>query len=131
MKILFAFLAAVLLFASYVRLAPSKPTQWHRSVSEIETHSKTGYRTSINGVGFAELQALILATPHTKILAGDIEDRRVTYITRSMFWGFPDYTTVEQIDGDLAIVGRSRFGGGDFGVNRARIKGWIATLQQP
>jgi uncharacterized protein (DUF1499 family) len=57
-----------------------------------------------------------------------VGEGRITYITRTKIIGFPDYTTVQQ-DGDvLRIHGRLRFGRKDFGVNKARVDGWLAQM---
>jgi hypothetical protein len=46
--------------------------------------------------------------------------------------GYPDYSTAEAketADGTrLDVFARQRFGGGDFGVNGARLKAWLTTL---
>lgn len=79
-----------------------------------------------------QLNAIALATPRTIVLAGGVEDGMITYVTRSRVFGFPDYTTVQVTaapQGSLAtIYGRLRFGKSDFGVNAARIKGWLKAL---
>jgi uncharacterized protein (DUF1499 family) len=48
---------------------------------------------------------------------------------------FPDVITVEFVPlGDdrssLAVDSRSRYGRGDFGVNRGRVSKWLRLLQQ-
>jgi len=59
---------------------------------------------------------------------------RITYVTRSRLWGFPDYTTVQVIPGaagaTLALHARARFGQSDVGVNRARVERWRDALGQ-
>lgn len=78
------------------------------------------------------LDGIVVATPRTKRLAGSPEDGRMTWITRSQLWGFPDFTTAQVLnDGDgarLCIVGRQGIGGYDWGVNAARVTGWAQTL---
>jgi len=79
--------------------------------------------------GLVRLDAVALATPRTARLFGSVAEGMVTYVTRSVVMGFPDYTTVRQ-DGDtLTIYARSRFGRSDLGVNRKRVQGWIDALQ--
>ena len=63
------------------------------------------------------------------MLAGSVEQGMITYVTRSIVVGFPDYTTVLQNGDQLVIYARLRFGRSDFGVNHARIKRWIDALQ--
>ena len=77
---------------------------------------------------FEALHRIILETPRTEVLAGAPSEGRVTYITRSMWFGFPDYTTVQLEDDGLEIYGRLRFGQSDQGVNRARVEGWLDRI---
>jgi hypothetical protein len=43
----------------------------------------------------ARLDEIALATPRTTRLAGSPDEGRITWITRSALWGFPDYTTAQ------------------------------------
>jgi Protein of unknown function (DUF1499) len=76
----------------------------------------------------ARLDAVALATPRTRRLAGTPGDGRITWETRSLLWGFPDYTTAEVRPDGLYIHARQRFGRGDLGVNAARLKDWLSRL---
>lgn len=80
----------------------------------------------------ARLDAIALATPRTRRLAGSPEAGLITWETRSAFWGFPDYTTAQAIASDsgsrLYLVARLRFGRDDFGVNAARLIAWEQAL---
>ena len=81
----------------------------------------------------ATLQDLAISTPRTSVLAGSLAEGRITYVTRSRIWGFPDYTSVavrpQAGDSALAILGRLRFGKSDFRVNRDRIQGWLQAIE--
>ena len=81
------------------------------------------------------LDAIALATPRTNRLSGDPASGRITYITRTALWGFPDYTTAQTTptpDGTrLDIHARLRFGRGDMGVNAARLTAWTGGLTLP
>ncbi|WP_420567113.1 DUF1499 domain-containing protein [Thalassovita sp.] len=117
----------------YVRLAPSDPAKWHQPINgSADKDFKSGALRVIPGDAevFGALDGIIRATPRTKVLAGSATDSRVTYVTRSALWGFPDYTTLELRDDGIAIVGRSRFGRSDVGVNKARIEGWLQALSK-
>ena len=92
----------------------------------------------IEGDGFAQLAALdaiVRATARTSVLAGSVEDAKITYITRSRVFGFPDYTTVTLMQlpstgmSTVQIYGRLRFSKFDMGVNRFRIENWISQWQ--
>lgn len=129
--VLILLVVLVVAFAAFVRLAPSDPAVWH--VDPEVTGDETGAgeaKRLIPGdaATLAELHAIVLATPRTRVLAGDVAAGHVTYITRSALWGFPDYTSVRLRDDGLALWGRLRFGQSDLGVNAARLDGWIAAL---
>lgn len=81
----------------------------------------------------AKLDAVIRATPRTTVLAGSLEEGFASFVTRSAIFGFPDIATVKVIDlgegkSTIAILSRLRIGQMDFGVNEARVKGWLAQL---
>lgn len=116
----------------YIRLAPSDPAVWHRPPEvTADADLKGGVRRRLltGPEGLARLDAIIRATPRTRVLAGSVPEGMITYITRSRVFGFPDYTTVRQQGDLLEIYGRLRFGRSDLGVNRARVEGWLSALQ--
>jgi uncharacterized protein (DUF1499 family) len=79
----------------------------------------------------ARLAAIAEATPRTRLLAGSVASGRITWITRSAVFGFPDYTTAGLAAGPkLCLHARLRFGRDDFGVNEARLRRWIDALGQ-
>ena len=117
----------------YIRVAPSDPGRWHLTLSF--THDETlqaGARRMIDGdaATLAALDRVIRDTPRTWVLAGSLEEGHITYVTRSLVMGFPDYTTVQLTDGTVRLFGRARFGQSDLGVNAARIDGWLEALGQ-
>jgi uncharacterized protein (DUF1499 family) len=150
-----AVLAAVVAFAAYVRLAPSDPAFWHidpaagqPGVGQLPM-SRPGTEpeivTTLNSAivlaevpgpdqsALARLDEIALATPRTTRLAGSPEEDRITWVTRSALWGFPDYTTAQALTTDAAggkviLFARSRFGRGDMGVNAARLRDWLSRL---
>jgi uncharacterized protein (DUF1499 family) len=151
-------LAVLLAFAAYVRLAPSDPAVWHvgavpplpatgvHAITAIEapdaiTTAMNSARAFVWVPGrprdvLQRLDEIALATPGTTRLAGSPEEGRITWVTRSTLWGFPDYTTAEaQISdvatSDLAVFARSRFGRSDLGVNAARLRDWLTKLSPP
>ncbi|MGL4235040.1 DUF1499 domain-containing protein [Tabrizicola sp.] len=142
-------------FGLYVRFAPSDPAVWQ--ICPIPPLPATGQHvitplddpaaitTTMNSARafvwlpgrlpevLQRLDKIAMATPRTVRLAGSPEGGRITWVTRSALWGFPDYTTAEagQSDvatADIAIFARSRFGRSDFGVNAARLKDWLSRL---
>ena len=143
MKIAFLLiLIAVVALVAYIRLAPSDPARWHIALyprpADIAAPSpqvvvlRVGAYIDLTNADdlLARLDTIIMATPRTVLLAGSVGEGRMTWITRSALWGFPDYTTAEVGPQGLTIYSRLRFGGGDMGVNGARLAGWIAVLSK-
>ncbi|WP_297773574.1 DUF1499 domain-containing protein [uncultured Roseovarius sp.] len=125
-------LVLVLLVAvlAFIRLAPSDPARWHQMPESVTDRDLEGGAMRRAKGDLAALDLIIRETPRTRVLAGDVGQGMVTYVTRSKLFGFPDYTTVRQ-DGDmLEIFGRLRFGKSDLGVNAARIDGWLDRFAQ-
>ncbi len=126
----------------YIRLAPSNAADWHkRPGNSIMGHNalKDGhiFREAVPGDGretLANLDRIIRGMPRTTVLAGSMDDGKITYVTRSKVIGFPDYTTVSIVEENgesiLEIWGRLRFGASDLGVNPARIQRWLDALGQ-
>lgn len=137
MKILtFLFLVVVAVLMAYIRLAPSDPVVWH-SDPALGTTGQTGKKESRLYAAtpielLTRLNAIALATPRTTALAGNPDTGRITWVTRSFIFGFPDYTTAGAsltAEGTrLEIFARLRFGGSDSGVNASRLANWLAQL---
>lgn len=116
---------------AYIRLAPSDLTRWHVVPEVSQDRDLPGgvMRRVPGGIGdFAALDRIARETPRTQVLAGSVAEGRVTYITRSRVFGFPDYTTIAGVGDDLVIWARLRFGRSDLGVNKARVEGWLAQV---
>ena len=129
MLVLRIVIAAAVLLALYVRFAPSDAGRFHVSGAvQSDADLEGGVKRILPGVTLAELDQIAQQTPRTKVLAGSVDDGRITYVTRSRLFGFPDYTTVEAKDGMVTVYARLRFGRSDLGVNRRRVEGWIKAL---
>ncbi|GAA6199052.1 DUF1499 domain-containing protein [Aquicoccus sp. SU-CL01552] len=132
MVVLWVLLGLAVAGMAYVRLAPSNPARWHRppDVNSDKTF-KSGVKRRLPAGpdGLARLDAIIRDTPRTRVLAGSPGEGMITYVTRSRVMGFPDYTTVQKVNGTLELYARLRFGRSDLGVNGARVEGWLARLQ--
>ena len=133
-------LAGVVAVGLYIRLAPSDPARWHVKAGvdgpwgeivagDNSATVRLGLGAGPPGDLLARLDAIALATPRTTRLAGSVESGRITWVTRSLIWGFPDYTTAEARADGLYLLARSRFGQRDLGVNAARLADWLARLQ--
>ncbi|WP_397542987.1 DUF1499 domain-containing protein [Roseovarius salis] len=117
----------------YVRFAPTDPSRWHQMPEQIENRdmARGAMRVVTAGEGhMARLHDIITGTPRTRVLAGGVEQGMVTYVTRSLVFGFPDYTTVRKTDGTLEIHARLRFGSSDMGVNAARVDRWLQAFAE-
>ena len=124
--------------AGYVRFAPSDPARWH--VAPAGAEGPAGEIQAVNGGAtlhltppdpaavLARLDAIALATPRTLRLAGSVGEGRITWVSRSRLWGFPDYTTAQITPDGLTLHARQRFGSNDWGVNAARLRDWLAQL---
>ncbi|WP_116130919.1 DUF1499 domain-containing protein [Tropicimonas sp. IMCC34043] len=128
------------------RMAPSDPKRWHvdpatgvsgngRFVVAPAGGDRTGPVVPLAPEAMLQqIDRIAAATPRTCRLAGDPASGRVTYITRSRVFGFPDYTSVAAMAGDggaqPVIFARQRFGKSDLGVNRKRVESWLAALER-
>lgn len=130
----------------FVRLAPSRVADWHRDPLLAERPGTPNHHLirPAGGDGIApiydmtpaELAAAldrIARADGARFLAGDVADGHMTYISRSAVFGFPDYTSLRVVPAGtgatFAAFARSRFGRSDMGVNRARLKRWMAALR--
>jgi hypothetical protein len=129
-------LIALVGLMGYIRRAPSRIDVWHVAPVTDAIGDKqwaAGFQATrkISAPLGDVLQAVeqrALATPRTQLLAGVVDTHMLTFVTRSAFWGFPDYTTVAVRNDLLVINGRLRFGRSDMGVNKTRILAWLDQL---
>jgi len=130
-KILLGLAIVLLALMAYVRLAPNDPARFHVEVAATPQRMDGGIIEVIpgNAETLLALDRIARATPRTRLFAGSPTGGHVTYITRTAFWGFPDFTTVQQRDDQIVIYARQRFGRGDMGVNSARVSDWLQRVQ--
>jgi hypothetical protein len=137
MKTTLALLAGlVVVLGLFVRLAPSDLARWHKAPPILPVGDSAGLNSfiAVRQGDEAILERLIQiaeTTPRTARLAGSAQEGMITYITRTRLWGFPDYSTIQFLEGKLTVYARARFGQGDMGVNRARVEGWLAAADIP
>lgn len=126
----------------YARFAPVDPVRRH--VTPMMPDVGTGDWPLPNGTRaardfearpeevLARFDRIVQQTPRTRLVAGGVEERQITYVTRSAFWGFPDFTSVAvRSDGAsarLEIFARPGIGGYDWGVNASRVAAWLDAL---
>jgi uncharacterized protein (DUF1499 family) len=126
---------------AFIRLAPTDPAVWHVDLAAAGFQPPTNgqvfcirpdnrYGPVTDAVAMLEsLDAIAMATPRTERVAGTAAEGRITWVTRSALMAYPDYTTAQVMPGPgLCLLGRQRFGREDFGVNAARIGGWVQEL---
>jgi uncharacterized protein (DUF1499 family) len=89
------------------------------------------------GLSAADLRkafgSAIASEPRLQRVASDDAALTDRYVQRSRWLGFPDTIIIRFLDrpdgrSTVALYSRSKFGEGDFGVNRARIERWLAVL---
>ena len=129
---------------AWIRLAPVNPQVWNVMPAPALGAADSPWNTVTALTGgavlrlspdtgdpallLARLDRIALATRNTRRLAGDVAQGRITWVTRSDLWGFPDYTTAQVQPDGLYLYARLRFGREDFGVNAARLNAWLAQL---
>ena len=116
---------------AFVRIAPTEPEKWHQAIRGDADKNLTGGAVRVrpaDDTTLARLDQIAQSTPRTRVLAGSVDEGRVTYETRTQWIGFPDYTTAEVENGQLKLYARLRFGRSDFGVNAKRLEAWLSKL---
>jgi hypothetical protein len=147
MLIFMSFLILTLLgLLAYVRLAPSDPAVWNVDPSDrfdVAGSAPWGQVVALQGGAIlrieaetpmdvlSQLDAIALQSPRTRRLAGSANEGRITWVTRSNLWGFPDYTTAAAGPDAVYVFARLRFGKSDLGVNAARLRDWAGRLGTP
>lgn len=108
----------------YIRLAPADAQRFHLHLAGDADETRAGSALRVRDGGAAEFTRLvdtIVALDRTHTIAGSLESGHMTFVTRSLFFGFPDYTTIEILDGQIRLFARLRFGSADLGVNARRL----------
>ena len=132
MTLIWISIAVIVVFAAYVRVAPSDSARWHKMPDSVAEKDFAGGAMRVvadaDKNALQQLDAIARAWPRTRVLTGAVDEGMITYVTRTALWGFPDYTTVRLNDAQLELYGRLRFGRRDMGVNRARLEAWLRQL---
>ncbi len=132
---------AALALVGYVRLAPNPPERWHVDPVAATPPATPNFHLIRPGEGpsFAMTPGALAARIDdvardggAERLAGSPEAGHVTYITRTRWIGFPDFTSIRVLPAEdgatVAAFTRARFGVSDMGANRARLEGWLAAV---
>ncbi|MEO1493727.1 MAG: DUF1499 domain-containing protein [Pseudomonadota bacterium] len=147
--------AAVLLvvgaMAVFMRVVGDDPAVWHVDPATAERSGKPNdYMVAPDGAIAAQadqsttvrdlpakehlflFDAVAMNAPRTEIIGGSLDEGWITYVQRSMLFGYPDYITVKavEVEGGSALIvwSRARYGYGDMGVNRDRVERWLAQI---
>lgn len=128
----FVLLVLIIAGLAYIRLAPSDVNIWH-DMPDFDTDQDLagGVMRVIDSVDqeqFAKLVDAINASDRVTLLAGSVQDGKITFIARTKWMGFPDYVTLQLRDGRLRIYSRLRFGRSDLGVNARRMDAWLSQV---
>ena len=127
-------------FSGYARLSPEDAARWDVDPTTAPDPATPNFARipagEVTGASIADLAAkadrAMLAMPRTTLFAGAPREGRMTYITRSLLMGYPDFTSIKVMaEGDratLAAFARARFGSSDMGVNAARLDALRAAL---
>lgn len=81
------------------------------------------------------LKKIVVASPRTRILREREDGLAFSAVQRSALMRYPDFVSLEVRPAEggstVLVYSRSVFGIRDFGVNRARVEGWLAELAAP
>lgn len=119
--------AEAALTPNHFRLAPDALTEQE---GDMESPVLTG---DIKEIAQA-FDSFALTQKETIKIAGSVDELWMTYVQRTPRLKIPDYISVKFIPLEtpekvaVAIFSRSRYGNGDMGVNEARVKVWIKSL---
>ncbi|MGL6210058.1 MAG: DUF1499 domain-containing protein [Paracoccaceae bacterium] len=140
-------LAALLGAAAFIRFAPADPAYWHVDpgatprtdclrLATLRASTRVSCLRPEDPVKLlTNLDEIALTTPRTTRFAGSAETGRITWVSRSLILGFPDFTTAQATttpEGtQLDLHARPRFGDYDWGVNPRRLAAWLSELPTP
>jgi len=77
---------------------------------------------------------LLAGEPNIVKVAAQPDQNRLVVIQHTSVFGFPDIVTAEFVAlgpdrSSLAVYSRARYGSGDFGTNRRRVRAWLSQLE--
>ncbi|PTQ75253.1 uncharacterized protein DUF1499 [Celeribacter persicus] len=134
--LIWAIIIGFIALQGFIRLAPTDGARWHIDPFAASDPAPGGVKRLVSvplspEEALSRLAAIAETEPRTRRVAGSVEEGRLTYRTRSAFWGFPDFTTIsarsDESGAEVVILARLRFGKSDFGVNGRRADAWIAA----
>ena len=83
---------------------------------------------------YQALRAVALAQPRTVLQSESPEELHMSFVQRTKFWRFPDdlvaqIVATENGGAALTLSSKARYGVEDFGVNKRRVKRWVAEVK--
>lgn len=133
---------------AYVRYTPTDAAQWHVDPRAIPKPPKPNnwlirpvggdarpphYRGEVAELVAAIEEAAARMGDMTRV-AGSRESAHLTYISRTRWMGYPDFTTFRVYSTDegisFAALARARFGHSDMGNNRRRLEAMLAHIDE-
>ena len=130
----------------YVRFTPTDAAMWHVDPRAIPKPAKPNnwlirpvggdarpphYRAEVADL-VAAIEAAVDGMGDMTLIAGNAQIGHLTYISRTTWMGFPDFTTFRVYSTDegvsFAAFARARFGHSDMGNNRARLEALVARI---
>jgi len=81
----------------------------------------------------AVVRRVVERSPRIAFIAEDESTNRLEWVQRTLIFRFPDVITFQIVPAGkdksgLAVHSKSTYGGGDLGVNRARVLGWLSDI---
>lgn len=152
-----AVVVALLAAVGVVRRAPDDPQRWHQDPVTADVGDRPNWfrltpaQTPVDHQRDQEGISPVVDVPVERLaavfddvamsdervqrLAGSPAEGFVTYVQRSAVVGFPDYVSVRFVEGEggtstLVVYSRARYGYGDGGVNRDRVRRWVEQTTQ-
>lgn len=119
-------------FAVWVRLAPLNAADWHADPATLPDPATPNFARvdRFSPLPPEQVAASIVAQAQAEGAERLVGDAMFgTWVARSRLMGYPDYVTIRLTpEGDgtrIVAFSRARFGSGDAGVNRARLRRWL------
>ena len=140
-KTLYTLLAALIGLVA-IRLIPVDTEAFHEDPalpekrrSEVRLIGREAPRYSVEADAVLEaFQRIATADFNTRLVEGSAEEGMMTFVSRSLVFGFRDFTTVKAVDeaggAKLSIFARPRANVYDWGVNKKRSDRWLGELQE-
>lgn len=121
-----------------LQLKPS-PNQYLLCPNGMKIRAKSDDDSPVFDLPVADLQRVwrevALQQPRVAMIRDDREINQSEFVQRSLIFRFPDTVSVEFLVIDdahstCAVYSRSKYGYGDMGVNRRRIRKWVRLVQE-